>query len=57
MDASWVQVAAFLLALLGFYGAIERRLSSISERVARIETKLSIIWRRLNDDAKTERLD
>lgn len=56
MEAGWVQIAAFLLALLGFYGAIERRLSSISERIARLETKLSIIWRRLND-AETERVD
>lgn len=56
METGWVQIAAFLLALLGFYGAIERRLSSISERVTRIETKLSIIWRRM-DDAETERVD
>lgn len=36
----WVQIAVFIVSLLGFYGALERRLSSIAERVARIEGKL-----------------
>jgi hypothetical protein len=51
----WLQFAAFVLSLLGFYAALERRLSSIAERVARIEGKLAIIWRRLN--AETEALE
>jgi hypothetical protein len=51
----WLQFAAFVLSLLGFYAALERRLSGIAERVARIEGKLAVIWRRLN--AEAERVD
>lgn len=36
----WVQLAVFIISLLSFYGALERRLSAIAERVARIEGKL-----------------
>ncbi len=47
--APWLQLAAFVVALLSFYGALERRISDVRERVSRLEGKLDVLFKRMND--------
>lgn len=47
-----LQVLSFAVAALGLWASQEKRFSQILERLAAIEVKLAILWRRVNAEAE-----